>query len=114
VNGQRLVYKFVKPPLAKESPSLQDAPPKAQTPPLAATNTNEESVKEKQDFPTIPCVRTNSLTLPQTTMTSSPMGFRIIQAPLVSPSHMTYPVSIYPYIVPCVIPACRQVGIIKS
>lgn len=114
VNGQRLVYKFVKPPLAKESSSSQDTPSKAQTPPLAPTKTDEESAKEKQEFSTVSCVRTNSLTLPQTTLTSSPMGFRIIQAPLVSPSHMTYPVSIYPYIVPCVIPACRQVGIIKS
>lgn len=114
VNGQRLVYKFVKPPLAREGSSSQDAPSKAHPAPIAAAETDEETAKEKQEFQTIPCVRTNSLTLPQTTLTSSPMGFRIIQAPLVSPSHMTYPVSIYPYIVPCVIPACRQVGIIKT
>ncbi|KAL9959582.1 hypothetical protein ACROYT_G032916 [Oculina patagonica] len=115
VNGQRLVYKFVKPPLAKESSSSQEAPAKAESPPAEETQKVEEPAKEQKDFPAIPCVRTaNSLTLPQTTLTSSSMGFRIIQAPLVSPSHMTYPVSIYPYIVPCVIPACRQVGIIKT
>ena len=104
----------MKPPLAKESSCSPEASAKADSPPVEDTQQVEEPAKEQKDLSAIPCVRTNSLTLPQATMTTSSMGFRIVQAPLVSPGHMTYPVSIYPYIVPCVIPSCRQVGIIKS
>lgn len=114
VNGQRLVYKFVKPPLAKESSPAKEVPSKTSSPPVEDTEKAEEPAKENSESSAMPCVRTNSVTLPQTTLTSTSMGFRIIQAPLVSSSHMTYPVSIYPYIVPCVIPACRQFGVIKS
>lgn len=128
VNGQRLAYKFVKPPFGKPSGSTPQQPPAKTTvtPPTCATPPTEEDkekveepVKETENkkmavIPTVPCVRSNSVTLPQTTVSGSSMGFRIIPAPLVSPSHINYPVSIYPYVVPYVIPACSQIGIIKS
>lgn len=128
VNGQRLAYKFVKPPFGKPSGSTPQQPPAKTTvtPPTCATPPTEEDKKKVEEpvketenkamavIPTVPCVRSNSVTLPQTTVSGSSMGFRIIPAPLVSPSHMNYPVSIYPYVVPYVIPACSQIGIIKS
>ena len=128
VSGQRLAYKFVKPPLGQQpsGSTSQDVPAKAsdQTP-TKTTATEEDTkkaevppkeieTKEMAVIPAVPYVRTSTITLPQSTVTSSSMGIRIIPAPLVSPSHMTYPVSIYPYVVPYVIPACRQIGIIKS
>ena len=125
VSGQRLAYKFVKPPFGKSSDSTpKEIPAKTNVVTAPATVVEETKKaelagegsgnKEMLAIPTAPCVRTSSVTLPQTTVTSNSMGFRIIQAPLVSPNHMTYPVSFYPYVVPYVIPACRQIEIIKS
>lgn len=124
VNGQRLAYKFVKPPFGKsKEPAPQNVP--AQTN-INAPSTTQETKKEGEvkiqevenkegaAIPVVPCVRTAAVTLPQTSVTTASMGFRIIQAPLVSPNHMTCPISIYPYVVPCVIPACRPIEIIKS
>lgn len=127
VSGQRLAYKFVKPPFGKPSDSTsQDIPAKASVAAQTSAPATQEDPKKAEEppketgtkdvtvIPGVPCVRANSLTLPQTSVANSSLGFRIIPGPLVSPSHMTYPVSIYPYVVPCVIPTCRQIGIIKS
>ncbi|XP_027051221.1 ETS domain-containing protein Elk-1-like [Pocillopora damicornis] len=114
VNGQRLVYKFVKPPLGKESSPSREVPSKTQAPIGEGKVKSEEPADGNSESPSVPCVRTNAGTVPQNTLTTTSMGFRIIQAPLVAPGQMTYPLSLYPYLVPCVIPACRQFGVIKS
>lgn len=125
VSGQRLAYKFVKPLFDKTKASnLQEvtATKKLQTETKTLSGEDDKKQTEEQSkqtgkkevlvIPTVPCVRSISSTLPQTTVSSSSMGFRIIPAPLVSPGHMPYP--IYPYMVPYVIPACSPIGIIKS
>lgn len=114
VNGQRLVYKFVKPPLGKESSPSREVPSETQAPIGEDKVKAEEPADGNSESPSVPCVRTNAGTVPQNTLTTTSMGFRIIQAPLVAPGQMTYPLSLYPYLVPCVIPACRQFGVIKS
>ena len=127
VSGQRLAYKFVKPPFGQQNGSTsQDVPAKTSDSTPTKTAATEEDTKKAEVpsketgtndmavIPAVPCVRSSTIVLPQTTVTSSSMGIRLIPTPLVSPSHMSYPVSIYPYVVPYVIPACRQIGIIKS
>ena len=114
----------MKPPFGKsKEPAPQNVPVQTN---INAPSTTQETKKEGEvkiqevenkegaAIPVVPCVRTAAVTLPQTSVTTASMGFRIIQAPLVSPNHMTCPISIYPYVVPCVIPACRPIEIIKS
>lgn len=125
VSGQRLAYRFVKPLFGQRNGSAsQEVSSTKKVPTESKSTTAEEDTKQAEEnskgtgtkevlvIPTVPCVRTIASEAPETTVSSSPMGFRIIPAPLVNPGHMTYPV--YPYLVPYVIPTCRTIGIIKS
>lgn len=125
VSGQRLAYRFVKPLFGQGNGSTsQEVSSTKKVPTETKPTTAEEDTKQTGEnskgagtkevlvIPTVPCVRSIASEAPETTVSSSPMGFRIIPAPLVNPGHMTYPV--YPYLVPYVIPTCRPIGIIKS
>ena len=115
VNGQRLVYKFVKPFFGKESSPSQEVPSKTPSPMVEDKIKAEEPVEGKSESSGVSCVENNMEKVPQNTLTSTPMGFRIIQAPMVGPGQIPYPLSLYPYVVSCVIPTCpRQFGVIKS
>lgn len=115
VNGQRLVYKFVKPFFGKESSPSREVPSKTPSPMVEDKIKAEEPVEGKSESSGVLCVENNMEKVPQNTLTSTPMGFRIIQAPMVGPGQIPYPLSLYPYVVSCVIPTCpRQFGVIKS